>query len=58
MEAGEQDDFGEYADYAEGDIGPGGDGMYGDEEDFEEMEGEGMEVGKYDNICSILPEQV
>jgi len=43
MEAGEQDDFGEYADYAEGDIGPGGDGMYGDEEDFEEMEGEGME---------------
>jgi len=43
MEGGEQDDFGEYADYAEGDIGPGGDGMYGDEEEFEEMEGEGME---------------
>lgn len=43
MEAGEQDDFGEYADYAEGDIGPGGDGMYGDDEEFDEMEGEGME---------------
>ena len=48
MAGGEHgDDFGDYGEGEYEDIGPGGDGMYADGEEFEEMGEEGMEVTEF-----------